>query len=151
MPGNSARCLSAWHAWVSTLAPQWHLCGTHKQTPKLMPTAMRTASLLSRSQFAIGSDKSQSPLCGATAARCLAICASSTKDTLIRERSAWSVPKRLFAWQQSSRWSKRIRPLGKISLKIFTPRTRTQSHYYYYYYCHHHYCMPCAVVPLLFC
>jgi len=92
MPGNSARCLPADHGVAclginlgTTTALVWDTRADGQVTPNLMHTATRTASSSSRSpQFAIASDKSQSPLCDATTARYLAICASSTKDASIR-------------------------------------------------------------------
>jgi len=55
-----------------------------------MPAVTRTASSSNLSpQLAIGKANSQSPLCGATEAKYLALCDGSTTDASMSERSAW--------------------------------------------------------------
>ena len=64
------------------------MCGTHKLSPSLIPTATRTASSSRRKpQLAIGRARSQSPLSGACAARNLAVCDGSTREDSISARS----------------------------------------------------------------
>jgi len=140
MPGNSARCLPADHGVAclginlgTTTALVWDTRADGQVTPNLMHTATRTASSSSRSpQFAIASDKSQSPLCDATTARYLAICASSTKDASIRvsesdQPVAPVCPKRTVCLAAEQQAGQKSGPRGKISLKISARRARTQS------------------------
>ena len=87
----------AWRPWASTKVPQWQLCGTHKLSPSLIPTATLTASSSRRKpQLAIGRARSQSPLCGACAARNLALCDGSTSDACTVSLKTRSVPEWLF-------------------------------------------------------
>ena len=77
-----------WRPCASTLLPQGLLCGTHRLKPSLIPTATQTASSSSwRPQLAIGKARSQSPLCGAIAARNLACSDGSTNEASTSVRS----------------------------------------------------------------
>ena len=73
LPGAFLQSM-AWRPWASTTVPQWQLCGTHKLSPSLIPTATRTASSSRRKpQLAIGRARSQSPqyYCAAFNAPCV--------------------------------------------------------------------------------
>ena len=64
-----------WTPVASTKLPQRQVCGLPSSEPSLSATAIRMALSSSRNpQAVIGSAKSQSPLCGARAARRLARC-----------------------------------------------------------------------------
>ena len=87
LPGAFLQTM-AWRPWASTKIPQWQLCGMHKLSPSLIPTATRTASSSRRKpQLALGRARSQSPLCSACAARNLALCDGSTSEDSISARS----------------------------------------------------------------
>jgi len=150
-----------WTPKASTWAAQWHTCSTHKLTPSLKATAVRTASSSRRRpQAVIGKDRNQSHLCGALAARKEAFPCSVDKlysTVALSDRTPGRSQKDCFPdriWTYpldivlpTLNLQRASKPKGNLSLIHGNENYYNYNNNYYYYY---YYIIICIILLTLF-